>query len=218
MKDLKLVIFDLDNTLLNRTQGAYRTYECFLREVLKINTDSVRSEAILNDLMNWDMYGNADKGFIMQQLRKSYGFEVDAAYFKQWWLDNLWRFEEVYPRSYEVLNKLKEKYQLALITSGDVAAQSSKLRHNHLEDYFCEILISENVGADKPDPAIYRLLLDKLQIKPEEAVFVGDTFSKDILGAARAGIRAIFIWPDDGRPSGRFAERIYQIEDLLNIL
>ena len=118
----------------------------------------------------------------------------------------------------DVLNYLKKKYRLAIVTNGDNYSQNSKIDRNGLRDYFDFIVISADVGSEKPDPLMYRMALDHFGIQPEEAVYVGDTFGKDILGAHNLGIKPIWIWPDDSRKGVKGITRIYKISDLLDIL
>jgi putative hydrolase of the HAD superfamily len=52
---------------------------------------------------------------------------------------------------------------------------------------------SAEVGAEKPDPAIFRAALSKAGVKPEEAVYVGDDYNNDVQGAERAGLKAVLL-------------------------
>ena len=218
MSEIKVVMMDLDNTLLDRTEGAYRTFRHFVASVLDIDPDTMYGEAIVQELQNWDGYGNVRKSFLVENLKRHFQIDLEGFDMPSWWFDNLWRFEELYPDALETLDYLKEKYSLALLTNGDHYCQSQKVVQNKLEDYFELTIISDDIGKPKPDPLMYNLALEHFGIRPEEAVYVGDTFGKDILGAYNAGIRGIWIWPDDGRHTTCEVERIYKISDLMNIL
>jgi putative hydrolase of the HAD superfamily len=218
MKEIKAVLFDLDNTLLDRTEGAYRTFRYFLSSVLKVDPDSVYGEALVQDMMNWDGFGNIRKNFITECLQKEYGYDTGDLDFAQWWFHHLCLFEEKYPQTDEVMEYLSKKYRLAILTNGDHFSQSNKVRRSQLDKYVEFTLISADVGKPKPDPLMYRMALEKMGIEPEEAVYVGDTFGKDILGAYNVGIRPIWIWPEDGRHSLEQITRIRKISDLMDIL
>ena len=211
-------MFDLDNTLLDRTEGAYRTFRYFLTSVLNVDPDTLYGEAILQDMMNWDGYGNNRKTFTLECLKKDYGIDLGDFDINRWWFYHLYRFEDPYPETYQVLDYLKKKYRLVLLTNGDSYSQNGKIDRNNLRHYFDFIAISDEVGKGKPDELMYRLALEHLGIRADEAVFVGDTFGKDILGAHNAGIRPIWIWPDDGRPCRSDVTRIMKISDLMDIL
>jgi putative hydrolase of the HAD superfamily len=57
------------------------------------------------------------------------------------------------------------------------------------------VIDSGEVGVEKPDPAIFRLALERAGVAPAEAVYVGDLYSVDVLGARAAGIQAILVDP-----------------------
>ncbi len=64
------------------------------------------------------------------------------------------------------------------------------LREYEIRDYFQNVTLSSIVEMRKPSPLIFQVALHQLQARPEEAVYVGDTLSRDIIGAKRAGLAA----------------------------
>ena len=71
-----------------------------------------------------------------------------------------------------------------------------------LESHLDFIIDSTLVGVEKPDPRIFELALDKARVSPAEAVYIGDLYSVDVVGARRAGLNAILLdplglWPQD---------------------
>jgi putative hydrolase of the HAD superfamily len=73
------------------------------------------------------------------------------------------------------------------------ALDAAGLRH-----YFDVIIDSALVGLEKPDPRIFRAALEALEVEPEEALYVGDLYEVDVLGAQAAGIQAILFDPPVG--------------------
>ena len=55
------------------------------------------------------------------------------------------------------------------------------------------LIVSAEVEAAKPDPAVFMAALQRIHCQPREAVMVGDSWEQDILGAVRAGIRAVWL-------------------------
>ena len=92
-----------------------------------------------------------------------------------------------------VLKDLQGTYQLGLVTNGVPDLQHEKLSGTKLEPYFDEIVISGEVGIGKPDPRIFDLVLDALGAEPAEAVMVGNSLERDIVGAQQARIQAIWL-------------------------
>jgi len=104
---------------------------------------------------------------------------------------------ETLPYAVEVLTQLKKKYKLALITNvlptTAVERIHEILREVELFDFFDEIVVSSGVGYDKPAQQIFTIALEKLNVKPEEAVMVGNTISTDIFGGNRMGMKTVLI-------------------------
>lgn len=70
------------------------------------------------------------------------------------------------------------------------------LEHFGLLDLFEQVVVSADVGIRKPDLGIFQLALDRMNLKPGEAAYVGDDFIKDILPAREMGMRAIWFPPE----------------------
>ncbi|NRD80103.1 HAD family hydrolase [Bacillus sp. BRMEA1] len=100
----------------------------------------------------------------------------------------------VYEETFKILDALKGKYQLLLLTNGSPDLQNTKLTiTSELVPYFDQIVISGDFGRGKPDPAIFEHALSQLSLKNDEVIMVGDNLMTDILGANRAGIQSVWI-------------------------
>ena len=88
------------------------------------------------------------------------------------------------------LTNLREVYRLALVTNGVPDLQREKIQSTNLAQHFDTILISGEVGVGKPDCRIFKLALTT---SPSEAVMVGDSLTRDILGAQHAGLKGIWL-------------------------
>ncbi len=105
--------------------------------------------------------------------------------------ESLW---QPFSDTYRTLDTLKERgYKLAIISNARDAANVQRLIDNaQLRPWFDPILISADVGVRKPNPRIFKVLLDKWQLSPDEVVMVGDMLGADILGAHNANMRGIW--------------------------
>ncbi|GAA0534211.1 haloacid dehalogenase [Saccharopolyspora subtropica] len=83
--------------------------------------------------------------------------------------------------------------RLAVITNAPGAYQRRKIAAVGLADTFDELVISEEVGAAKPDPRIFRTACDALGLHPAEVVHVGDRLDIDAQGAARVGMHGVWL-------------------------
>jgi HAD superfamily hydrolase (TIGR01549 family) len=92
----------------------------------------------------------------------------------------------------ETVRRLRGRARVGVVTNHTVAEQTEKLAFLGLERDVDFLLTSEEVGAAKPDPAIFRAALARAGAEPHEAVMVGDSWSSDVAGAVGAGIRAVW--------------------------
>lgn len=98
-----------------------------------------------------------------------------------------------FPETGSVLDELKGQYILGMITNGPSEHQREKLRVAGLEHYFSKIVVSGEIGIGKPDERIFQYALNQLGLKPSEAIMIGDSLERDILGAERAGLQSVWI-------------------------
>ena len=94
---------------------------------------------------------------------------------------------ELYPEVPEVLEKLRPPLQLAVISNFDGRLRFI-LQHLGISKFFTHIFVSSEVGADKPDPEIYRRALKFIDLKPNEVLHVGDDPERDWEAASAAGL------------------------------
>jgi putative hydrolase of the HAD superfamily len=126
----------------------------------------------------------------------------------------------VYEDTFPVLDKLKGKYKLLLLTNGSPDLQNTKLEITpEIAPYFDYILISGAFGRGKPDPSIFEHALGVMSIEKDEAIMVGDNLMTDILGASRAGIKSVWINRHNKERNEVTPDyEIHHLEELLPIL
>ncbi|MFL6281421.1 MAG: HAD family hydrolase [Vicinamibacterales bacterium] len=90
--------------------------------------------------------------------------------------------------------------RLGIVSNNVLDEQQEKLRVCSLDQYVDELVVSGEVGASKPDPAIFRVAMDRLGVTAKETVMVGDSWSADIEGARAVGIRPIWFNPTGSDP------------------
>jgi putative hydrolase of the HAD superfamily len=103
----------------------------------------------------------------------------------------LWQpFDDVY----RTLDTLKERgYQIGLISNARDAANVERLIDQaRLRPWLDPIVISANAGVRKPNPRIFKIVLDYWHLPPEKVVMVGDMLGADVLGAHNVGMRAVW--------------------------
>ncbi len=103
------------------------------------------------------------------------------------------KYNEPYAEAPSLLSDLQKEYKLGLITNGPGDIQRIKITSGGLADYFEAIVISGEIGAGKPDVKPFQTALQKLGVDAAEAVMVGNSLARDILGARNADIRSVLI-------------------------
>jgi putative hydrolase of the HAD superfamily len=94
---------------------------------------------------------------------------------------------ELYPEVPDVLQELAPRFQLAVISNFDGRLRFI-LQHLAISKFFTHIFISSEIGADKPDPEIYRRAVKLMGLKPNEILHVGDDPQRDWEAASLAGL------------------------------
>src|SRR5829696_574332 len=119
------------------------------------------------------------------------------------------------PEAPRVIDEIKRRGLLVAVVSNteDGRARES-LEAAGLAGRFDVVVDSHLVGVSKPDPAIFRHALQLLGVEPDEAVFVGDSYTHDALAARAAGMRAVLLDPFDLHPES-VCPRIRRLGDLL---
>ncbi|MEM2875697.1 MAG: HAD family hydrolase [Candidatus Bathyarchaeia archaeon] len=100
---------------------------------------------------------------------------------------------DVVPGAEDVLEYLKNKYRLALISNASSEIPRYAIRKFGLEKYFEVVVVSRDIGVRKPDPEIFRFTLKKLELTSCETVHVGDSIYSDVAGAKNTGMKAILV-------------------------
>lgn len=125
-----------------------------------------------------------------------------------------------HPDAHRVLSQLKQRYKLAMVSNHVAQPQLDKVVRLGFEAYFDAIVISEDVGFEKPDPRIFHAALARIGAQASEAVMIGDHTRGDIEGAHAAGLRTIYMSElARGEPAPACADhvvtRLAQVLDLL---
>ena len=117
----------------------------------------------------------------------------------------------------ELLDALHRRVPLALVTNGISAVQRSRLARSGVGDYFDVVMISDEIGVQKPDPAIFRRALELVGTTPDDrAIMIGDGLHSDIRGAIAAGIDSCW-FNLRGRPSEPDVEPTYTVTRLSQV-
>lgn len=117
----------------------------------------------------------------LNELDRDNFFEIAYEHFAE---AGVW---ELFPEVFEVLENLRPRFQLAVISNFDGRLRMI-LEQLGVSQFFSHVFISSELGADKPDPEIFRRALNVIQIPPNEVLHVGDDPERDWKAATSAGL------------------------------
>jgi putative hydrolase of the HAD superfamily len=137
---------------------------------------------------------------------------IDSQWFK---VAKFYLFNDVKP----VLTKLKERgLKLGLITDGYESDLEKILPRLSLQKIFDVCVCADTVGKRKPDIRVFRYALNKLNVSPSEAVFVGDRLDLDYLGAEKAGMKPVLIRREHNQLQVTGVRCISSLKEIFKIL
>jgi len=135
-------------------------------------------------------------------------------------IDELWwkcSHVQVYPDAESTLSQLRAKgLKLGLVSNGFKQDLKHILGELGLKKWFDVVVCIESCNCAKPDKEIFLYALDKLGVKPSEAIFIGDSVVHDYEGASNVGIKPLLI-DREGKIQGRY-DKIASLTELLTIV
>jgi len=117
----------------------------------------------------------------------------------------------LYPDVKAVMDKLSVRYRMATISDGQGVWARPELASAGLAEYFETVVVSGDYGYRKPDKRIFETALSRMNLRPEEVVFVGNDMYRDIWGAHEMGMKTVFFRSNQGDWRSRGAEPDYII-------
>ena len=153
-----------------------------------------------------------------QLLEKLQRTDLDAPTLAEEYANGLGNHADLLPGAADFIRALHGKIKMALVSNGVSAIQRGRLSHCPLTPLFDVIVISEEVGAAKPDPTILHVAMEKLGCTDKtQAVMMGDSLSADIPAAINAGVDSIFFSPK-GKTCDQATYNVTTHEDALRML
>ncbi len=124
----------------------------------------------------------------------------------------------LFPHAHQTLQYLKNKYSLHLISNGFKEASQTKISNTNIGGYFNHIIISEVVGVNKPDKAIFEHALRLAGAGKDESIMIGDSLEADVYGALNFGMDAIYFNPFGAPKPDDVLLQIQSLDELMMIL
>lgn len=196
----KAVLFDLDDTLTGRDEAFHAFAEKFIDRFVG-KTDDDKREKMIDTLAALDNHGYRKKSEVFESFFDTFAISNRPSYkeMEEFWVSRFPEGVRPLPGVAEMLRFLKNKgLKLGVVTNGfSPILQNSKIDHAEIRDYFDLIVVSKEIGIEKPDRGIFDYAIDQLSLKADACIFVGDHLINDIYGSKNAGMTAV--WYNPGR-------------------
>lgn len=120
------------------------------------------------------------------------------------------------PHAYETLSWLSGRYRLYVLSNGTRESQIAKLQETGIVVFFRQVIVSEDIGVGKPHAPIFHFALSVTQSQVGDALMIGDSWEKDVEGAASIGMHQVY-YNVEGRQTLPFRPT-YHITDLKELI
>jgi len=226
----KHIFFDLDHTIWDFDRNAeetlnelYHTYR--LDELGLKSCEDFISTYTQNNHQLWTDYhlGKITKDFLRaERFNKTFiqlGIHPDSVphEFENDYVAISPTKTNLFEAAEEVLAYLQQNYSLHIISNGFKETTLTKMNLSNLNPYFENVIISEDVGVNKPNPQIFEYALDKAKATKAESVMIGDSLEADIYGALGFGLDAIFFNPTQKDKPEDVKQEITHLKELLQL-
>lgn len=229
LKDKRHLFFDLDDTLWDFQANSERVLrqlyqERNLKEKLGTEVEEFLEEYKRVNLLFWSLFGQGkitkvhlrEQRFKESLKRFRYENEEENQILTREYLARAPKGNQLKQGCLEILEYLREKYELHILTNGFREIQAIKIDSGGIRHYFRHILISEEHGLYKPDMRIFRLAEKISGGNPKECVMIGDNLENDIYGAVNAGWEAIHLDNDNSSEfEGHKIAQLYELKEIL---
>jgi len=231
IKKYKHIFFDLDHTIWDFDKNAEETlYELY--DIYKLNEIGLPSAGLFietytrNNHQLWAEYHNGK--ITKETLRETrfkrtfveLGIRPDLVPldFEDDYVRLCPTKTNLFPHVHETLQYLQSRYTLHLISNGFKESSELKISNTNIGGYFQHVIISEVVGVNKPDKAIFEHALNLAGAEKTESLMIGDSLEADVHGALNFGMDAIYFNPANLPKPADVPLQINHLQELILIL
>jgi len=221
------IFFDLDHTLWDFEKNSALAFQkVFEKHRVKLDFfDFIKVYEGINQ-QYWKLY--REEKVTKQELRRGrlndvfdkFGVRYPVTFIDAMadsYIDFLPENNFLFDGTFELLDYLRPKYKLHIITNGFEEVQTRKLQNSNIAVFFNTVTNSERVGVKKPNPKIFQYALNMASTLPQNSVMIGDNLEADILGAEAVGFNTIHFTQEETM-SSQNAYRVTSLQEIKNLL
>ncbi len=222
-KQYRLILFDADGTLFDYEKAEDTALEAALTDKAYRREEHRDIYRVINQEL-WELF---EKGEIQaSELRverfrrflRVTGIPGDPVSISRQYLKYLAEGAYLYQGVEILLQELKRRYKIGLVTNGLKEVQRSRFAKTPIPQYMSCIIVSDEVGVQKPDPSIFLMALKEAgETDPKATLVVGDSLTSDIQGGWNAGMDTCW-FNQEGKKNTSSIVPTYEIRELKELL
>lgn len=199
---IKHVFFDLDHTLWDFDKNSELTFDfMFQKNKIDIQIEEFLKVYMPINLKFWRLYREnliKKEDLRFRRLKESFDLlKIDMEdelinILSEDYIKHLPDHNHLLDGTFEILQYLKPKYKLHIITNGFQEVQKTKIHNSRIDSFFSSITTSEEAGFKKPHENIFKHAFRKSNAVKENSIMIGDSLEADILGGQQVGMKTIF--------------------------
>ena len=216
------ILMDIDDTIFDFQAGNRRAVAQLMEE-LGLASPTVFEEYQAINHACWEALERGEMTQAQLQVIRwarfleKYNIDRDAVQVADRFVEILGQQCILLPHAEEAVRFISSRMPVIIVTSGITKVQKSRIALSSIRDVISGLIISQELGVSKPNPEIFHYALKQFDLRPEEALVIGDSPSSDIRGANNAGIDACWYNPKGKTlPEGVFAK--YTIADIRQLI
>jgi YjjG family noncanonical pyrimidine nucleotidase len=216
----KWLLFDADGTLFDYDAAEFNALKL---SFASFNLPFAEDHLVLYRQFNKGLWERFEQGEItiprlkterFKLLLAELGIKMDSHLFSSTYLNHLSMRPDLIEGAKELVQYLYGRFSLVLITNGIKEVQRSRLNLSPINDYFYDIIISDEVGSAKPDKRIFEIAHDRMNSPEKDSILIiGDNLVSDIKGGNEFGIDTCWYNPVSTKLNA-FIKPTYEIKNL----
>ena len=232
MKNITHIFFDLDHTLWDTDKNAKESLqeihqEIKIQENFNVSFDLFHATYQKHNDILWKKYAKHEVSKSDVRINRfKYSLEElnifndnINEFFASHFVSRTPLKKNLIEGAIELMDYVKDRYTLSIITNGFKEVQYIKMEESGLSKYFSHVFISEEVGHNKPSPDIFKHAMQTSGASiAENCLMIGDSLEADILGAIKAGMKAVYLNPESKNATENDFITVKSLKEIKTIL
>lgn len=226
-KQYQVLLFDADGTLLDFDRAEEEAFKQVLQKYGFSPEKQYVDEYHRINRACWEAFeeGRMERDEVLtvrfERFFRGHGAAVSGREAEDFYRVLLGKGAYLMKGALEILDDLKERYSLYIVTNGVAATQRKRLADSGLAPYFRDVFISEDAGSQKPQRAFFDYCFSRIPgADPDKMLIIGDSLTSDMQGGVNAGIDTCWLNPgqEENKRGLLLTWEIKNLEELKNFL